>query len=264
MTQRVIAGAGEGGYGGNAGVLCRPAYPNQPTPTLPQPMDNSLTDIVLVVDESGSMCSLQSAVISSFNGFINEQKEGQGTACVTLYTFSDTVKKTLQACEVREVTPLSEKNYDPHGCTALLDAVGSAIDETGTRLAALPEEKRPGTVIVGIMTDGYENASTRYSWEDIADRISHQKEKYSWHFMFFGADETAIAAAAKLNIERSESALWQAGDAEEVSTVMSAQSRRVRARRHVAMDCADSADMSILSCSLEAVTNTFRRHKRKK
>ena len=226
-------------------------------------MDNSISDIVLIVDESGSMISLQSAVISSFNGFINEQKEGQGTACVTLYTFSGTVSNPLKACDVREVTPLSAANYDPHGYTALLDAVGTAIDETGARLVALPEEKRPGTVIVGIMTDGYENASTNYSWQDIAERIRHQKEKYNWHFMFFGADEAAIAAAAKLNIERTESALWKAGDAEEVSTVMSAQSRRVRARRHAAMECASAADMDILSCSLEAVTNTFRRNKRK-
>lgn len=239
--------------------------PTQTTnPYTPQPMDNSLSELVLVVDESGSMCSVQSAVISSFNGFINEQKEGQGTACVTLYAFSDTVSKTLQACDVREVTPLSEKNYDPHGYTALLDALGTAIDETGARLAAMPEEKRPGTVIVGIMTDGYENASKNYTWQDIADRIRHQKEKYSWHFMFFGADEAAIAAAANLNIERSESALWQAGDAEEVSTVMTAQSRRVRARRHAAMKCASAADMDILSSSLEAVTDTFRRLKRKK
>lgn len=226
-------------------------------------MDNSVSDIVLIVDESGSMISLQSAVISSFNGFINEQKEGQGTACVTLYTFNSTVSKALQACDVREVTPLSAANYSPHGCTALLDAVGTAIDETGARLAALPEEKRPGTVIIGIMTDGYENASFLYSWKDIAERIRHQKEKYNWHFMFFGADEAAIAAAAKLNIERTESALWRAGDAEEVSTVMSAQSRRVRARRRVAMKCASAADMSVLSCSLEAVTDTFRRNKRK-
>lgn len=249
-------------------VMVQGHFADLPTPNsnpyYSQPMDNSVSDIVLVVDESGSMCSLRSAVISSFNGFINEQKEGQGTACVTLYTFSGTVSNPLQACDVREVTPLSAANYDPHGLTALLDAVGTAIDETGARLAALPEEKRPGTVIVGIMTDGYENASRLYTWESIADRIRHQKEKYNWHFMFFGADEAAIAAAAKLNIERAESALWQAGDAEEVSTVMSAQSRRVRARRHAAMKCADAADMSVLSCSLEAVTDTFRRNKRKK
>lgn len=227
-------------------------------------MDNSLSEIVLVVDESGSMYSLRSAVISSFNTFINEQKEGQGTAHVSLYTFADEVKQQLNACDLREVKPLSERNYDPDGCTALLDAVGTAIDETGARLAAMAEENRPATVIVGIMTDGYENASTRYTWRQIADRIRRQKEKYNWHFMFFGADEEAISAAAKLNIDRAESAVWQAGDAEEVHTVMRAQSCRVHARRKASMGAATAADCAMLSCSLSDVTENVRRSKRKK
>lgn len=228
-------------------------------------MDNTLSDIVLVVDESGSMCSLRSSVISSFNTLMKEQQSGLGSARVTLYTFSDEVHTKLRACDVREVTPLSEKNYDPDGCTALLDAIGTAIDETGKRLAALPEEKRPGTVIIGIMTDGYENASTHYTWEQVAERIRHQKEKYSWNFMFFGADEHAIASAAQLNIDRTESAVWEAGNADEVDTVMKAQSSRICARRcaRLDMNMLSAEQESLLSSSLSEVTESIRRKKRK-
>lgn len=227
-------------------------------------MDNTLSEIVLVVDESGSMYSLRSAVISSFNSFIEEQKAGEGTAHVTLYTFADEVRTVLKDCDLREVKPLSRSNYEPNGCTALLDAIGTAIDETGERLAAQPEEKRPGTVIVGIMTDGYENASTHYTWRGIAERIRHQKEKYSWHFMFFGADKEAINAAVKMNIDRAESAVWKAGDAEEVDTVMTSQSRRVRARRRASMCMATAEDEQILCCSMAEVADDVRRNKRKK
>lgn len=227
-------------------------------------MDNTLSEIVLVVDESGSMYCLRSAVVSSFNTFINEQKSGSGTAKLTLYTFADEVRTVLKDCHLQEVPPLSRSNYEPGGCTALLDAIGTAIDETGARLAALPEEKRPGTVIVGIMTDGYENASTHYTRQGVAERIRHQKEKYNWHFMFFGADKASVNAAVMMNIDRAEVAVWQAGDAEEVDTVMTSQSRRVRARRSACMGTATDEDKRVLCCSMADVADDVRRNKRKK
>lgn len=227
-------------------------------------MDNTLSEIVLVVDESGSMYSLRSTVISSINTFITQQKEAKSNGHVTLYTFADEVKTALLACDLQEVTPLSEKNYAPDGCTALLDAIGTAIDETGKRLAAMPEEKRPGTVVVGIMTDGYENASSHYTWKQVAESIRHQKEKYSWNFMFFGADENAIATAAKMNIDTADSAVWNAADAAEVETVMTSQHRRICARLRLNRGEASAEDCMVLSSSLSDVMEDTRRRKRRK
>ena len=150
-------------------------------------MDKSKTEIVLVIDKSGSMSCLRQTVIKSVNAFLKDQKDCEGTATVTMYAFDDEVM-VMQVCSPLENVPeLSRENYEPGGCTALLDAVGIAIDDTGKRLASLPEEQRPANVIIGIMTDGFENSSRRYKWKDIADRIAHQREKYSWRFMFFGA-----------------------------------------------------------------------------
>lgn len=204
-------------------------------------MDKSKTEIVLLIDKSGSMSCLRQTVIESVNAFLKDQKDCEGTATVTMYAFDDEVM-VMQECRPLENVPeLTRENYDPDGCTALLDAVGTAIDDTGKRLASLPEEQRPGNVIIGIMTDGFENSSRRYKWKDIADRIAHQREKYSWRFMFFGAGMDAIEVASKMNIDRADSVTWDAGDADEVHAVMSSQSRRAKACRKVSMGTASYA-----------------------
>jgi hypothetical protein len=91
------------------------------------------------------------------------------------------------------------------GTTALLDAVGKTIDETGERLAGLPEESRPENVIVAILTDGHENASSQYSLAKVREKIRHQKEKYSWEFIFMGANQDAFAEAARIGIDKEDS-----------------------------------------------------------
>lgn len=190
-------------------------------------MDKNKTEIVLVIDKSGSMHSLQKTVVESVNSFLEEQAGQPGTAYVTLYSFDNEVQEMLRHCELKEVPKLTEKNYVPGGMTALLDGVGRAIDETGARLAALPEEERPAVVTVGIMTDGYENASREYSRKDIAERIARQKEKYNWKFIFFGAGEDAIQVAAQMNIDKEDSVKWEAGNAEDLQAVMHCTSQRV-------------------------------------
>lgn len=221
-------------------------------------MDNTKTEIVLVVDKSGSMYSKRSTVITAINGFLDEQKQAAGTAHVTLYTFNDTVQIMLPRCELKEAPALTPANYDPDGCTALLDAVGTAIDSTGKYLAAMPEEERPGTVIIGIMTDGYENASSDYTWKQIADRIKHQKEKYSWRFMFFGAGEDTFDVAKQMHIEQKDSVIWHAGEAKEVKHVMKAQSGRISAARRMAINMATEEDCAILSAPLTDVVDSLR------
>jgi hypothetical protein len=93
------------------------------------------------------------------------------------------------------------KTYSPDGSTALLDAIGRTIDETGSRLAAMPESQRPGKVIIAILTDGEENSSRVFNWAQISEKIRHQREVYKWEFLFLGANQDAIATAAKINID---------------------------------------------------------------
>lgn len=203
-------------------------------------MDKSKTEIVLVIDKSGSMFSLRDTVIESVNGFLKDQKNCEGTASVTMYAFNEDVQVMQECCPLERVPELTGKNYDPDGCTALLDAVGHAIDVTGKRLASLAEEQRPANVIIGIMTDGFENSSRKYKWKDIAERIAHQKEKYNWRFMFFGAGMDAIETASKMNIDRADSVTWEAGNADEVHAMMRSQSRRMKACRKISMGIASS------------------------
>ena len=221
-------------------------------------MDKSKTEIVLVIDKSGSMSCLCQTVIESVNAFLKDQKDCEGTATVTMYAFDDEVMVMQECSPLEKVPELSRENYEPDGCTALLDAVGTAIDDTGKRLASLPEEQRPGNVIIGIMTDGFENSSRRYKWKDIADRIAHQREKYSWRFMFFGAGMDAIEVASKMNIDRADSVTWDAGDADEVHAVMSSQSRRAKACRKVSLGTASYAVRQDACRSLSALMDEER------
>jgi len=98
------------------------------------------------------------------------------------------------------------KTYAPDGSTALLDAIGRTIDETGARLAAMSEADRPGKVIIAILTDGEENSSGTFTWAQISDMIRHQQDVYKWEFLFLGANQDAIATAARMNISRNSSA----------------------------------------------------------
>lgn len=227
-------------------------------------MDNSKTEIVLVVDKSGSMNSMRQTVISAINSFLAEQKQAEGTAAITLYTFNQEVQVMLPRCELKEAADLTPATYQPNGCTALLDAVGTAIDNTGKNLTAMAESERPGTVIIGIMTDGYENASSDYTWKQVADRIKHQREKYNWHFNFFGAGADTFDVAAKMNISRRESVQWDAADAEEVQCVMQSQSRRVRAARACSMGVATRDDFAVMECSMSEVMDSCRSNKKRK
>ncbi|HYD83976.1 MAG TPA: hypothetical protein VEA63_07975, partial [Opitutus sp.] len=127
--------------------------------------------------------------------------------------------------------------------TALLDAIGHTVDRLGQRLANTPERERPSQVIVAILTDGLENASTRYTWADIATRIRHQQEKYNWRFLFLGANQDAIATAARLNIGGADAATFRASD-KGLAASTRAVTRRTTAIRQAARGHLVGADLS--------------------
>ena len=164
-------------------------------------MRTDLTEIVCIIDRSGSMQSIRSDAIGGFNAFLEGQQKHPGEGRLTLALFNHDYERVYENTPLPDVLPLTEETYVPEGTTALLDAVGRTLVDVGKRLAATSEAERPGQVIVAILTDGLENASTDYTRERIAEMIAHQQTKYAWEFVFLAANQDAFQAAQKLSID---------------------------------------------------------------
>lgn len=163
-------------------------------------MRENLTEMVFVLDRSGSMSGLAADTIGGFNELIEKQKKIEGDAYVTTVLFDHEYEVLHDHVALEEVAPLTDKEYFARGSTALLDAVGRTIDAVGARLAAAPEEERPAHVVFVITTDGMENSSREYTAQRVRGMIEHQQQKYSWQFVFLGANMDAVSEARKLGI----------------------------------------------------------------
>jgi uncharacterized protein YegL len=163
-------------------------------------MKKNFASINVIIDESGSMHPLSADTIGGFNAFLAEQKAFPGEAILTLAKFSHEVSYVYDCVDIKDVAPLSAETYRPNGGTALLDAVGDVITRTGQRLAAMEEEARPDKVVVLIITDGEENRSWRHTKESIKAMIEHQRDKYSWNFVFIGANVDAFHGGTSLGV----------------------------------------------------------------
>lgn len=149
-------------------------------------MKDNLVHVCFIIDRSGSMVGSESDIIGGFKKTIEEQKKlSTGGCIVSLYQFDSKVVKYYIG---KDVNDIPEFAYVLGGCTALYDAVGTAVDEIGRWLNNMPESERPGTNLIVIMTDGYENSSHEYSGSKIKKMIKHQEDKYSWRFLYLGAD----------------------------------------------------------------------------
>ena len=165
----------------------------------------NFTSINVVIDASGSMAHISHDTIGGFNSFLEEQKKEPGEAVVSLCTFSTDYRLVHNFVKLGSVPSLDARSYTPRGGTALLDAVGTTIDTVGAKLAAMPEEERPSKVIFLVITDGFENASRRYTQPQIKQMVEHQKEKYNWEFVFLGANVDAFAEGTSLGIAATNS-----------------------------------------------------------
>ncbi len=212
-------------------------------------MNKHYTEIAFVLDRSGSMESCREAAIEGFNRFLAEQQQTEGLAKLTLVLFDDEYLVPVRSVPVQEVLALDTDSYVPRNNTALLDAIGKTIEELGQQLAKLPENARPGQVIVAILTDGLENASERFTWKDVAGRIRRQTETYKWTFLFLGANQDAIATAAQLNIAAANAASYVA-DAAGSRASHVAFSRKARALRRSGMGRATAAEAADLSAPM--------------
>jgi len=160
-----------------------------------------LTEIVCVVDRSGSMASIREDAQGGFDTFIEDQQKVPGKATVTLAQFDDHYEMVWENRPLEEIKK-GEYVLMPRGMTALLDAVGRTVQQVGERLAKTDEDKRPDKLIVTIITDGHENASREYKRQQVMEMITHQQDKYKWEFLFLAANQDAIAEAHSIGIKK--------------------------------------------------------------
>ena len=160
----------------------------------------NITELVFILDRSGSMAGLEQDTIGGFNSMLKKQKEEPGTALVSTVLFDDKREVLHDRCNISKISPLTSKDYYVRGCTALLDAVGYAIHHIGNIHKYARKEDIPQKTLFVIITDGMENASRTYSSDIVKTMIERQKAKYGWEFIFLGANINAGEEAAKIGI----------------------------------------------------------------
>lgn len=159
------------------------------------------TDISVLLDRSGSMASIKADTIGGFNEFLAAQKAEPGEATMTLVQFdSSGYDRVIDAKPLAEAEPLTDHTFQPRGSTPLLDSMARIIQETGERLRAMNPTERPEKVIVVIVTDGEENCSKEFTRDEVMAMVTHQRGAYKWDFIYLGANQDAIRAAAQVGI----------------------------------------------------------------
>ena len=164
-------------------------------------MKENLTEIVFILDRSGSMGGLETDTIGGFNAMLERQKKAEGEALLSTLLFSNETEVLHDRADIRQVEPLSLQDYRVGGSTALLDAIGGAIRHIGNLHRETRPEERPAHTLFVITTDGQENASRRYGYAELKRLLERQKERYGWEFLFLGANMDAVAAASRFGID---------------------------------------------------------------
>ena len=191
---------------------------------------NNVTELVFILDRSGSMAGLESDTVGGFNSMIDKQKKEDGDAYVTTVLFDDQYELLHDRVELQSIAPMTEKEYYVRGCTALLDAIGKTVEHVETiHRYARPEDVPAHTMFV-ITTDGLENASRTYSSDQVKKMIERKKEEAGWEFLFIGANIDAVETAATIGISRERAVNYHA-DAKGTAVVYEALSAPMSAMR---------------------------------
>ncbi len=164
-------------------------------------MNRNLTEVVFILDRSGSMSGLEADTIGGFNSMLEKQRNGEGEVYISTILFDDKVEVLHDRENIARVEPMNDRQYYVRGCTALLDAVGGAISHIGNVHKYAREEDRPAKTLFIITTDGMENASRNYSYEKVKSMVERRQKKYGWEFLFLGANIDAIREAGKFGIK---------------------------------------------------------------
>ena len=158
------------------------------------------TELVFILDRSGSMCGLEGDTIGGYNGMLAKQKALAGVCTVTTVLFDDRYELLHDRIDLQEVRPITEKEYYVRGCTALLDAIGKTIQKIANAQRRTVPEQRADKVLFVITTDGLENASREYRPEQVRALVERQQQEFGWEFLFLGANIDAIATARTVGI----------------------------------------------------------------
>ena len=199
---------------------------------------NGITELVFILDRSGSMSGLESDTIGGFNAMIDKQKKQDGECYVSTVLFDNVSEVLHDRVKLADIKPMTENEYTVRGCTALIDAIGGAIHHIGNVHKYARNEDVPEHTVFVITTDGMENASRKYSSDNVKRMIERQKEQYGWEFLFIGANIDAVETAAQYGIDRDRAVNYNADEVgtqilyESVSAVVGS----VRANKCVSQD----------------------------
>ncbi|MFI8687085.1 VWA domain-containing protein [Rossellomorea sp. NPDC077527] len=172
-------------------------------------MNTTLTEIIFLLDRSGSMGGLEHETIGGYNSFIEKQNLLTGQTLITTVLFDDKVEQLWTGMEAEKIR-LTQEEYFVRGSTALMDAVGKTILAVGQRLSNMVEAERPGKVIFVITTDGMDNSSVEFSANKVKDLIQQQQERYNWEFIFLGANINAVGEAMNIGIDSGNAYQYEA------------------------------------------------------
>ena len=164
-------------------------------------MRKGLTELVFILDRSGSMSGLEADIIGGFNSLIAKQKKEEGTALISTVLFDDHAEVLYDRISLDRIEPMNDRQYYVRGCTALLDALGGAIHHIGNVHKYAREEDRPEKTIFIITTDGMENSSHRYTYDKVKKMVERQRDRYGWEFLFLGANIDAIEVAGRFGVQ---------------------------------------------------------------
>jgi hypothetical protein len=192
--------------------------------------NQNLTLIVFLLDRSGSMQSIKSDVIGGFDAFLTEQRAADGDCRVTLAQFDNEYEVVYRSAPLSDVPPLE---LNPRNSTALLDSMGKLITDTAAEIDALTEDDKPGSVIVAIMTDGMENASSEWRRPDVKALVEQQTNQFAWEFLYMGADQDAVEVGKDLGVKAEQAITYGKGRSREAMIAASGNVRSYRNAKRV-------------------------------